>query len=952
MKKTYFNSIRFIICLIFISCLNFNGFTNAQLTETFNLNALIPIDSAIIKGKFDNGLTYYIRENKKPENRAYLWLVVDAGAVLEDEDQLGLAHFVEHMAFNGTKNFAKQELIDYLESIGMQFGPEINAYTSFDETVYMLEVPTDSTEYIENAFQILEDWAHQISFDPEEIDKERGVIIEEWRQGRGAEMRMLDKQLPILFKDSRYAERLPIGKKEIIEGFDHSTLIRFYRDWYRPDLMAIIAVGDFDHDYIGDLIKKHFEGILPNVDSREKNLFPVPNHNETLFAIATDPEASRTTIEVMYKSDPLPQDKVADYRRMLVERLYSRILNFRLYELLNQAEPPYIISYSGKTSIVRTKDIYELAAAVKEDGVEKGLTALLTEANRIRQNGFMQSELDRTKNELLREIEQSYKERDKTGSNEFASEYQRNFLEKEPIPGISYELRLSQVHIPEISLDEVNNMANILMTEKNRVVLINAPEESGSVLPDEDRLMALFRNMDEQRVEAYVDEVSDKPLMTIIPLSSNIQKEKKYPQTGLIEWKLSNGIRVILKPTDFKNDEIQFQGFSTGGTSLISDADYYSVRSAADVISLSGVGEFDLNSLNKKLTGEVVSVFPYINELSEGVIGDASPEDIETMFQLIYLYITSPRKDSIAFKSYQTRMRGYIENRSADPENAFYDTLMVTMSQYHPRQKPLSTDILDQMDFNMTYNSYKDRFADAEDFTFIFVGNFTPDKIKPFITTYLGGLPSTKRKETWKDVGINYPDGVIKKEVVKGIESRAMVSMNFTGNAKWTRENNYIFQSLGSVLDIKLREVIREDKSGTYGVDVSSVLNRIPKQNYKVTISFGCDPGRTEELTNTIFQVIDSLKAFGPEEIYITKVKETQLRSYETNLKENTYWLRALQNYYFSGQDPELILKYPDLVTTLSSEKIRMAVSQYLNKNNFVQVLLLPEENSENNVNK
>jgi len=824
------------ICRIVIYNLFLSGMAWAQVSEFSDPNSLIPIDSAITKGKYDNGLTYYIRENKKPENRAYLWLVVDAGAVLEDKDQLGLAHFVEHMAFNGTKNFAKQELIDYLESIGMQFGPEINAYTSFDETVYMLEVPTDNTEYIEKAFQILEDWAHQISFEPGEIDKERGVIIEEWREGRGAEMRMLDKQLPILFKDSRYADRLPIGKKEILEGFDHSTLIRFYRDWYRPDLMALIAVGDFDKVFISDLIKKHFAGIPLNTDSRKKDLFSVPDHDEALFAIATDPEASRTTIEVMYKSDPLTQDKIADYKRMLIERLYSRMLNFRLYELLNQADPPYIFGYSGKTSIVRTKDIYELAAAVKEDGVERGILTLLTEANRVRQNGFTQSELDRTKNELLREIEQFYKERDKTGSDEFASEYQRNFLEKEPIPGIIYELRLSQVLIPEISLDEVNNMANTLMTEKNRVVLINAPEQTISVLPDEDRLMALFRTIDEQKVEAYVDEVSDKPLMSIMPQPSKIRKEKKHPETGLIEWKLSNGIRVVLKPTDFKNDEIQFQGFSTGGTSLISDADYYSVRSAADVISLSGVGEFDLNSLNKKLTGEVVSVFPYINELSEGVIGDASPEDMETMFQLIYLYITSPRKDSIAFKSYQTRMRGYIENRSADPENAFYDTLMVTMSQYHPRQKPLSTDILDQMDFNMTYDSYKERFADAEDFTFIFVGNFTPDKIKPFVTTYLGGLPTSKRKETWKDIGINYPEGVIKKEVVKGIESRAMVSMNFTGDAEWTRDNNYIFQSLGSVLDIKLREVIREDKSGTYGVNVSSVLNRFPKQNYKVTI--------------------------------------------------------------------------------------------------------------------
>jgi zinc protease len=754
---------------------------------------------------------------------------------------------------------------------------------------------------------------------------------------------MLDKQLPVIFKDSRYAERLPIGKKEVIESFDRPTLLRFYRDWYRPDLMAIIAVGDFNTDFIGNLIKQHFAEIPLIADPRMKSPVAVPDHDETLFAIATDPEATRTTVELMYKSDPPPQNRVTDYRRMLTERLFSRILNFRLYELLNQAEPPYIVAYAGKTSIVRTKDIYELAAAIKEDGVEKGISTLLTEANRVRQNGFTQSELDRTKNELLREIEQYYKERDKTNSDQFASEYQRNFLEGEPVPGISYELKLSNKLIPGISIDEVNKIADGLMTNKNRVVLINAPEQTRSVIPDEEKLMSLLRQIDEQKVEAYVDEVSDKPLISKIPEPSKIKKEKKYPDTGIIEWRLSNGIRVILKPTDFKNDEIKFQGFSTGGTSLISDKNYYSAWAATDIVSLSGVGDFDLNSLNKKLTGKVVSVFPYLDDLSEGVIGDASPVDMETMFQLIYLYMTSPRKDSIAFKSYLTRMKAYIENRSADPENAFYDTLMVTLAQHHPRQKPLSTAMMDQINFDATYDSYKDRFADAEDFTFIFVGNFTPDKIKPFITTYLGGLPVTKRTETWKDIGMSYPDGVIKKEVIKGIEPKSMVSMNFTGKAEWTRDNNYILQSLGSVLDIKLREILREDKSGTYGVNISSVLNLFPKQDYKVTISFGCDPSRVEELTSTVFQAIDSLKQFGPAEIYIKKVKEAQLRSYETNMKENTYWLRALQNYYFNGQEPSLILKYPELVSTLSSEKIKIAVNRYLKGDNYVQVVLLPE---------
>jgi zinc protease len=530
--------------------------------------------------------------------------------------------------------------------------------------------------------------------------------------------------------------------------------------------------------------------------------------------------------------------------------------------------------------------------------------------------------LDRTKNELLREIEQYYKEKDKTESESYAGEYQRNFLEDEPIPGIQYEYELSQVLIPGITLDEINNMVNTLMTEKNRVVMIDAPEQEVSVIPDENQLIAIFAKMDEQEVEAYVDEVSDKPLVGEISQTSKIKKEKIKPGTGLIE--------------------LRFQGFSTGGTSLLNDADYLSGNSAADVISLSGAGEFELNDLNKKLTGKVVTVFPYINDLTEGLIGDASPEDMETMFQLIYLYMTAPRKDTVAFRSYQVRMKGYIKNRSADPEAAFSDTLMVTLAKYNPRQKPWSTEMLDQLNYNVLYDFYRERFANARDFTFIFVGNFTPEEIKPLVTKYLGGLPSINRKETWKDNGLNYPEGIIKKTVMKGIEPRAIVSMNFTGMAKWSRENNYILQSLESVLDIKLREVIREDMSGTYGVSVSSVLNLYPIQNYKVTISFGCDPDRTEELTNSVFQVIDSLKTFGSKDIYITKVRETQLRSYETNLKGNTFWLRALQSYYFRGQNPDLILKYPELVGTLTSGSIQKAASQYLNKNNYVQVILLP----------
>ena len=916
----------------------------AQEEFSFNPADPIPFDQKIIKGKYDNGLTYYIRENKKPENRSQLWLVVNAGSILEDEDQLGLAHFTEHMAFNGTKNFAKHEIVDYLESIGMQFGPEINAYTSFDETVFMLQVPTDSLPLVETAFQILEDWARYISFEADEVEKERGVVIEEWRLGRGADGRMQDKQLPVIFKGSLYADRLPIGKKEILETFQVETIKRFYHDWYRPDMMAVIAVGDFDSEYISGLINKHFGQIPPVQEPRSRGTYSVPGHEETLFAVATDPEAANTVVQVYYKMDPEPEKVANDYRRMLIERLNISMMNNRFYELLNQPEPPFLFGISLHTSLVRVKDIYLLGAYVREDGIIGGLEALLTEAQRVKKFGFTQTELDRTKNQLLNEMEKVFNEKDKTESQAFAAEYSRNFLEEEPVPGIEYEFEATKRLLPGITLKEVNELIDNWMSDEDRVVLINAPEKEDLVIPAEDELLAVLNTIENISIEAYDDQVSDIPLVEKVPEPARIIRERTIEKLNVTEWKLSNGCMIVLKPTDFKNDEIQFYCFSPGGTSLIPNEKYISGNSSADIISLSGLGEFDLNTLNKKIVDKVVSVFPYINELSEGFVGNATPKDIETLFQLVYLYMTAPRKDSAAFMSYQTRMKGFIQNRSADPESAFYDTVMVTMAQYHPRVRPWSEDLLNELSLETTFAFYKERFADASDFTFLFVGNFQIDEIKPLILSYLGGLPSINRQESWKDTGIRPPAGKIEKTVIRGIEPKSRVSIIFSGPMKWTREENYYLRSMAGVLDIKLREIVREEMGGTYGVSVSSSADLYPIEEYRVNISFGCDPKRIEELTGSVFQVLDSLKINGPEKIYINKVRETQLRSYEINLKENNFWINNLQSYYFTGRNPELILEYPGLVNTLSADRIKETANKYLDGNNYVKVELIPEK--------
>jgi zinc protease len=919
----------------------FSGILFAQ--QNISLNDSIPVDPKITTGELSNGLKYYIRENKKPEKRAFLRLVVNAGSILENEDQRGLAHLTEHMAFNGTKHFAKMDIVNYLESIGMRFGPDINAYTSFDETVYMIEVPTDTSKILRKGFQILEDWAHNLSFDSVEIDKERGVVIEEWRLGRGAQQRILDKQLPVLLKDSRYAERLPIGKVEILRNFKHPVLINFYKTWYRPDLMAVVAVGDFNKDSIETLIKKDFSNIKNPADEKKRDLYPVPDDDSTLFSIATDPEATSTEVELFYKLPVSPQGTVKDYRESLVEQLYNGMLNERFQELSQKPDPPFLYGFSAKDRIVRTKEAYILAAAVKDSGIDRGLETLLTEAKRVKEYGFTQSELDRQKQEMLRYIEKAYNERNKTESTSLASEYIRNFLEDEPIPGITYEYKLQKELLPGIKLSEVNDLGAKWMS-KNEVVLVSAPQKNGLKIPDKEELENIIQKVKNEKITAYEDKVSNAPLIEKVPLPAKINGKKNIEDLGLTEWTLSNGIKVYLKPTDFKNDEILFQGFSPGGNSLVPDSEYIPAVTSAILVNQSGVGNFNETELEKKLAGKIVNVYPYISELSEGISGSSTPKDLKTMFELIHLYFKSPRLDTSAFLSYKAKLKSWLENRSADPNAAFSDTLQNVLSRYNYRREPWTLSKLKDLNLKESFEIYKNRFADASDFKFIFVGNFKADSIKPLIETYLGSLPSLNRNENWKDLNIEPPKGVVDKKVIKGIEPKSKVSITFTGPFNWSYENSYELNSMLEVLRIKLRELLREDKSGTYGVGVYGSGSKIPDKKYSVTITWSCAPERVNELVQDAFQEIDSLKTIPVTPIYITKVKETQIRENETNLKENRYWLGLLQKYLFENLDLSEINKYKDRVSNLSAKEIEDAAKEYLNMKNYVKVVLYPEK--------
>ena len=929
----------FLLCLA-----NGQEIANPEEAKTVALDKKIPVDPKITVGQFANGMRYYIRENKKPENRAELRLVVNTGSILEDDDQQGLAHFLEHMAFNGTKNFAKHELIEFMESIGMRFGPGLNAYTGFDETVYMLQIPTESEEVMEKAFQILEDWSWAFSLENEEIDKERGVIIEEWRLGLGANARMMDKQFPIIFKGSHYANRLTIGKKEIIENFEHDALKRFYRDWYRPDLMAVVAVGDFEISKVEPLINQHFAQLPAAKDPRPRNIFPVPDHEETLFAIARDKEAMNTSVAVIHKLPLQNMSTVGAYRQMIVEQLYHGMLNQRLAELAQKKDPPFLGASSGKGQFVRSKEVYVLNAGVKDEGIEKGLRALILESERVSRHGFTPSELDRKKRQILRSIEQSYTEREKNNSNVYVSEYIRNFLEDEPIPGIEYEFELFKRFIPEITLAEVNQIGQEWLAENNRVIMINSPDKEGLAIPTEDELIGLLESVVDMTIEPYEDSTIDLPLMAEIPDAGEIIDTKYLDKYDITEWKLSNGVRVILKPTDFKEDEIVFRAISPGGTSLASDEDFIPARMASQVISAGGVGEFSAIDLQKKLTGKVVGVRPIISDWDEGLMGSASPKDVEILFQLINLNFTAPRADATMFDVLKNQMKAFLENREADPRFVFYDTLGRIMTQDHPRVRSLTVEQLDEMDLEKSFHFYKDRFADASDFIFVFVGNLDLGVIEPLVTRYLATLPSLDRQETWKDIGIRTPKGVVKKTVRKGVEPQSQAAIVFTGPFEYTQANRNAIRAMGLVLQTRLRYKIREDLGGPYNIMASPSYDKIPEPAYSVAINFGTDPERVEELISVIFQEIEKFKREGATADELRDAKQAMYRDYETGIKKNRWLLTQLYYRSLEGEALESLFDYLKSLENLTAEVIHGAAKTYLNMENYVQVTLFPEK--------
>jgi zinc protease len=909
--------------------------------------AAVPVDPKVISGELDNGIRYYIRRNVKPENRAELRLVMNAGSVLEDEDQRGLAHLLEHMAFEGTRNFEKHRMVEWLESIGMRFGPDTNAYTSFDETVYQLMVPTDDPAVMDTALSILEDWMQGVTIADEELKRERGVVLEEWRLRRGVQTRLQDAQLPVLLSGSRYAERLPIGTPETITGSSDEAVRRFYRDWYRPDLTAIVAVGDFNPDVMERLIRERFSrlGGIASAKTREK--YSVPVHAKTLVSSTGDPELGQTSVGIYGKREAKIPQTIEEYRGIFAENLFSAIMNERFDEISRQPDAPFLEAGAGFSRLVRPVRAWYAIADVEEDGAAEGLAALAREMKRAGLYGFTANELERAKADALRSYEQTWKEAETLQSASFVSLYVSNYLEGRPMLGPEYAYSLALRLIPDIKAEELAAFADVFLTEENRVILISGPSRED--LLTEDQARDILASVSSEELEAFAAEEMPEALLEKIPGEGTAVRvdSAQAREAGLTEWKLGNGVRVVLKTTDFRNDQLLVTAFSPGGTTLASDEDFLSDGFAENVALQSGVGPFSLVQLQKFLSGKQAGVTPHIYGLSEGMQGSSSVNDIETFFQLMYAYFTAPRYDGPALEAFFRQLKSSLRDQEKQPNTIFFNKVVEILTRNHPRNRPVLADMVDGIDARKAFEFYKDRFSDASDVTFIFVGSVSADELEPYLRRYLASLPGNGRQESWRDTGLRFFRGKAKETVRAGLEDKAMQALVFTGDLAWSREEAFRLKVLEEYLDLRLREILREEKGGTYGVSVQAEAYRHPVGEYNIGIYFGVSPENAEELSQTALEAIAEMKNTLPLESDAAKIREQNLRQHERLLRENSYWLERLRFDLYHGFPADIASWRLRQIETITPQLIQNLLRTYCNAENLMSVTLMPAGETE-----
>ena len=920
-----------------------------QVGPVPDLSTPLPLDPTIRTGTLSNGMTYYIKQNGWPENRVSLRLAVNAGSALETDDQQGFAHFLEHMNFNGSKHFESGELVKYLESIGARFGADANAYTSFDETVYMLDLPADKDSLVIKGLWAMGDYAARAKLSDKEIEKERGVVLDEWRRGLSAQRRLQDKHFQVLFSGSQYANRLPIGKPEIIERGDPGRIRDFYAEWYRPERMAIIAVGSLDPDQMLARIESEFADIPKSTTLPPLPVYDVPAHEDLKISVATDPEARFTMASLYFKRPHAMTTTLGDYRDNLVDGLVYAMLNDRLDEQGRRGDAKFLNAFVGGGGYVRTMDVFSLGVRTEGTQLEPGLEAAIVELKRAGQHGFGQGELDRARESQQAQYSRLLLEKSRMENQLFASEQVSHFLDREPAPGIDNEVAFSRSLLPGVTLSDVNGALTRMMASNSRVLTVSAPEKADVAPPSEAALRTTVERAWQTTVEPWVDAVADRPLMGELPTAGTVTNSRVIPELGATVITLSNGAEVWMKPTDFKNDQIIFSCYAKGGASIADPEDYPEASRAPMIIGEEGIGGFKPVELEKLLAGKLVSGSPYVGAYTHGLSGSSTPGDLETALQLLYLTFTQPTDRPEAFDVLRKKWRSDMENRLNDPDALFADTFSKLNSSDHYMSKPLTAEDVDRLEFGKAVDFYKRRFANAADFTFFFVGSFDPAALTPLVARYIGGLPSNGKKTSAPvDRKQRFPAGIQTAGVTKGVEPKSRTAITFYSPTGIDEMAMYRARMAGNILRRRLREILREELGTTYSVGVQFNNPSLVSDYGTISVSYSSAPENADRMADTTLAVIRALQKSGPKPEEIASLQELERRDLETSEKQNAYWLGSLQLVHQLGFDPLRVAKRRERIDLLTAENLHEAFQHFMPTDRWTRVTLWPEQTVDN----
>jgi zinc protease len=886
----------------------------------------IPLDPNFRRGVLANGLTYYIRHNEEPKDRASFYMVQNVGSILEEDNQKGLAHFLEHMAFNGTKNYPEKGMLDYLESKGAKFGKDINAYTSFDETVYNISnIPVNNLKVLDSSLLVLHDWSNYLTLADAEIDAERGVINEEWRSRRNARKRMWDKQSDALFGDSKYSKRDVIGSMDIVQNFEYKALRDFYHKWYRTDLQAIVIVGDFDVNDVENRIKQLFSDIPIVKNAPKRKYYEVPNNDKPKFVLATDKEATSSSINIQYKKNiVLAKDKNTTYlRNLYVKKLYTSIVNNRLNERLQKENPPYMGAQVYFTSLYLTKDASGIYVAFKENEWQNALEEAYSIFENSRDYGVTQGELDRAKTSLLSGIENQYRKRAKKHNDSYAKKIKNHYLKNEPVPGIEYELNFIKNILPTISLEDVSAFSNFFFKEDNMLITVSGPEKENITYPTKEDILTIITKVKTAKTTPYVDTFKERALISNLPKSGTIIKTKLIPELDAKKLTLSNGIKVYTKHSILEKDKISFTGFSWGGTSQLEIEDIPNTMVFNNFIGSYGLGSFNSIELSKALTGKIVSVNANLGNLSETINGSSSTKNLETLFKLTHLHFAKPRFDKQAYNALYTRYKSYAKNLKNDVSRAFRDTIGQVMSNHNPRVKIFNEEILNNVSFNRIEEIYKERFLNPGDFFFVISGDFNELELKQHLEKYIASLSVKPQKETFIDHKVRPPSSNVTNHFKKDLEtSKASVYVSFNDQMKYSQKNAIYLKVISSLLSKRFMIEIREKEGGTYGVRVQNSMKRIPYHGAGLTFSFECKPENANKLKSIALKEIEKLKNGAVNQEDLKEIKNNFFKERSEYTKKLNYWHGKLINYGKYNEFNMTDDKYQKFIKSINTKKI------------------------------